>query len=104
MSTLIHLAIIIIVNLSVFDLEWLEEFEDTTRPIRICKSKDRQHNVRKIPQGLSESVNQRTDNIMAKRNKTKDLKQLSTNHTYKTEDRVTRTPLKSGVNSGVPEG
>ena len=85
MSTLIHLAIIIIINLSVFDFEWLEEFEDTTGPIRICKSKDRQHNVRKIPQGQSESVNQRrTDNIMTERNKTKDLKQLSTKHTYKT--------------------
>jgi hypothetical protein len=27
-----------------------------------------------------------------------------TKHTYKTKDRVTRTPLKPGVNSGVPEG
>ena len=25
-------------------------------------------------------------------------------HTQKTKDRVTRTPLKPGVNSGVPEG
>ena len=31
-------------------------------------------------------------------------KQLSTKHTYKTKDRVTRTPLKPGVNSGAPEG
>ena len=31
-------------------------------------------------------------------------KQRSTKHTYKTKDRVTRTPLKPGVNSGVPEG
>jgi hypothetical protein len=29
-------------------------------------------------------------------------KQRSTKHTYK--DRVTRTPLKPGVNSGAPEG
>ena len=28
----------------------------------------------------------------------------STRHTYKTKDRVTRTPLKLGVNSGAPEG
>jgi hypothetical protein len=31
-------------------------------------------------------------------------KQRSTKHTYKTKDRVTRTPLKPRVNSGVPEG
>jgi hypothetical protein len=31
-------------------------------------------------------------------------KQRSTKHTHKTKDRVTRTPLKSGVNSGDPEG
>jgi septum formation inhibitor MinC len=31
-------------------------------------------------------------------------KKRSTKHTYKTKDRVTRTPLRSGVNSGAPEG
>ena len=31
-------------------------------------------------------------------------KQRSTNHTHKTKDQVTRTPLKTGVNSGSPEG
>ena len=31
-------------------------------------------------------------------------KQRSTKHTYKTKDRVTRTTLKPGVNSGLPEG
>jgi hypothetical protein len=31
-------------------------------------------------------------------------KQRSTKHTYKTKDRVTRTQLKTGVNSGAPEG
>ena len=30
-------------------------------------------------------------------------KQWSTKHTHKTKDRVTRTPLKTGVNSGAPE-
>jgi len=34
---------------------------------------------------------------------TKD-KQRSTKHTHKTKDRVTRTPLKIGLNSGAPEG
>ena len=31
-------------------------------------------------------------------------KQRSTKHTYKTKDRVTRTPQKPGMNSGFPEG
>jgi hypothetical protein len=31
-------------------------------------------------------------------------KQQSTKYTHKTKDRVTRTPLKTGVNSGAPEG
>ena len=31
-------------------------------------------------------------------------KQRSAKHTCKTKDRVTRTPLKPGVNSGAPEG
>ena len=30
-------------------------------------------------------------------------KQRSTKHAYKTKDRVTRTPLKPGRNSGAPE-
>jgi hypothetical protein len=45
--------------------------------------------------GVSESVyRRRTDNTMAKRKVQKD-KQRSTKHTYKTKDRVTRTPLKT---------
>jgi len=31
-------------------------------------------------------------------------KQRSTKHTHKIKDRVTRTSLKTGVNSGAPEG
>ena len=31
-------------------------------------------------------------------------KQQSTKHTHKTNDRVTWTELKTGVNSGSPEG
>jgi hypothetical protein len=56
-----------------------EEFEDTKWVIRIRKSKkDRQHNDKK-----------------------KKDKQRSTKHTHKIKDRVTRTPLKTGVNSGA---
>ena len=40
---------------------------------------------------------------MPKRKGTKD-KQRSTKHTHKTKDRVTRTPLKPGVNPCAPEG
>ena len=49
----------------------------------------------KIPKGQSESVNQRTDNTWPKE-KVQKNKQLYTKHTYKTKDRVTRTPLKTG--------
>jgi hypothetical protein len=31
-------------------------------------------------------------------------KQRSTKHTHKTNDRVTRTPIKPGVSSGASEG
>jgi len=40
---------------------------------------------------------------MAKRKK-KIGKERSLNITHKTKDRVTRTPPKSGVRSGAPEG
>ena len=52
--------------------------------IRGRKSKDRQHNGQK--------------------KKGKKDKQRSTKHTHTTKDRVTRTPLKPGVNSCTPEG
>ena len=56
-----------------------EEFEDTKGAGRIRKSKkNRQHNGQE-----------------------KKNKQRSTKHTHKTRDRVTRTPLKTGVNSGA---
>ena len=52
--------------------------------------------ILKIPKGQSETVyRRRTDNTMAKRKSTKG-QQRSTKHTYKTKDRVTRTPLKTG--------
>ena len=41
---------------------------------------------------------------MVKRKKEQKDKQRSTKHAHKTKDRVTRTPLKTGVNSGAPEG
>ena len=58
-----------------------EEFEDTKGVMRIHKSK-----------------NNRQNNGQKKRDK-----QRSTKHTHKTKDRVTRTPLKTGVNSCAPE-
>ena len=54
-----------------------EEFEDTKGVIRIRKWKDRQHN--------------------GQRKRQKD-KQRTIRHTHKAKDRVTRTPLKPGVN------
>jgi len=40
---------------------------------------------------------------MVKKKEQKD-KQRSTKHTHTNKDRITRTPLKTGVNSGAPEG
>ena len=40
---------------------------------------------------------------MSKRKVQKD-NQRSIEHTHKTKDRVTRTPLKPWMNSGAPEG
>jgi len=58
-----------------------------------------------LPKGQSESVyRRRTDNTMDKAKKVHKDKQRSTKHKHKTKDRVTRNPLKPGVNSGVPEG
>jgi len=58
----------------------------------------------KIPKGQSESVyRRRTDNTMAKRKSTKG--QTTIYKTYQiTKDRVTPTPLKTGVISGTLEG
>jgi hypothetical protein len=54
-----------------------EEFEDTKGVIRIrISEKNRQHNDQK--------------------EKVQKNKQRSTKHTYKTKDRITRTPLKTG--------
>jgi len=41
---------------------------------------------------------------MAKRKIVQKDKHRSTKHTYKTKDRVTRTPLKTALNSDAPEG
>ena len=54
----------------------------------------------KIPKGQSEIVyRRRTDNKMATRKSTKGQTTID-----KTKDRVTRTPLKTGVNSGARKG
>ena len=63
----------------------IEELEDTKGVIRIRKSKKgRQHNDQK-------KKDKRTNN---------DLQNIA----HKTKDRVTRTPLKTGVNSDATEG
>jgi hypothetical protein len=63
-----------------------EEFKNTkeTIRIRIPVLNNRQHNGQK--------------------EKLQKDKQRSTKHTFKTKDRVTRTPLNTRVNSGVAEG
>ena len=58
------------------------------------RQKNRQHN------------GQKTEEQTTQWPKEKGIKgqQRSINHTSKTKDRATRTPLKLGVNSGVSEG
>jgi hypothetical protein len=58
----------------------------------------------KIPKGQSESVYRRRMTTQRPKEKVQKDKERSTRHTYKTKDRVTRTPLKPGVNSGALEG
>ena len=60
-----------------------EDFEDTKWVNRIRKSKDRQHHGQK-------KKDKRTNNDLP-------------NITQKTNDRVTLTSLKLGMNSGAPE-
>jgi hypothetical protein len=62
--------------------------------IRIRKSKDRQHTGQKTEEQTTQGPKETGQKE----------KQRSTKHTYKTKDRVTRTPLKQGVNSDDPEG
>jgi hypothetical protein len=62
-----------------------EEFEDTKGVYRIRISKKKQ--TTQLP---TEKVQKH--------------KQRSTKHTHKTKDRVTRTTIKTGANSGAPEG
>jgi hypothetical protein len=45
-----------------------------------------------------------TDNTMAKRKRTKEQTTIDKTLHRKSKDRTKRTPLKTGVNSGVPEG
>jgi hypothetical protein len=73
--------------------------------IIIQKSKkNRQHNGQKIPKRQSESTHQRrTDNTMAKRRSTKEQTTIYKTYIYN-KDGITRTPLKTGVSSGAPEG
>ena len=50
----------------------------------------------KIPKGQSESYIEKEQTTQGPREKVQKDKQRSTKHTYKTKDRVTRTPLKPG--------
>jgi hypothetical protein len=59
------------------------------------RQKNRQHNGQKTEEQTTQWP----------KDKVQKDKKRSTKHTYKTKDRVTRTPLKKpGVNSGAPEG
>ena len=66
------------------------------------KSRDFAKKRLKIPKGQSVSVYRKTDNTMAKKKVHKE-KQRLTKHAYEAKVRVTRIPLKAGVNSCAPE-
>jgi hypothetical protein len=71
------------------------------------RQKDRQHNGQKTERQTTQWPKDRTDNTMAKRQKDrqhsgqkKNGKRTNNdiqNITHKTKDRVTRTPLKTGI-------
>jgi hypothetical protein len=59
----------------------------------------------KIPKGQSETTNRtKTNNAMAKRQKHKSTNNDLKHITQTTKEQVTRTPLKSKVDSSAPEG
>jgi len=59
----------------------------------------------KIPKGGNQNLKiEREQTKQWPTEKVQRDKQRSTKHTHKTKDQVTRTPLKTGVNSGAPEG
>ena len=50
----------------------------------------------KIPKGGNQNQNKEEQTTQSPKEKVQKDKQRSTKHTYKTKDRVTRTPLKTG--------
>ena len=67
------------------------------------KSRDITKKRLKIPKGQSVSVYPNRQHNDQKKNVHKE-KQLLTKHTYKANVRVTRIPLKTGLNPGASEG
>jgi hypothetical protein len=58
----------------------------------------------KIPKGNQNQYIEEKQTTQWPKEKVQKDKQRFTKHTFKTEDRVTLTPLNTGVNSGAPEG
>ena len=58
----------------------------------------------KIPKGYQNPYIEEEQTTQWPKEKEQNDKQRSTNITHKSKDRVPRTPLKLGVNSGAPEG
>jgi hypothetical protein len=58
----------------------------------------------KIPKGGNQNPYIEEQTTQWPNEKVQKDKQRSTKHTHKTKDRVTRTPLILGVNSGAPGG
>ena len=60
--------------------------------------------VRRYQRGNQNSKIEEEQTIQLPKEKAQKDKQRSTKHTHKTKDRVTRTSLKLGVNSGARKG
>ena len=58
----------------------------------------------KIPKGGNQNPYIKEEQYNDQKKKIQKDQQRSTKHTHSTKDRVTRTPLKPGVNAGAPEG
>jgi len=73
--------------------------------IKSCKSKkwDRQEEFEDTKRGNQNPYIEEEQTTQWSKEKVQKDKQRSTKHTHRTKDRVTRTPLKTGVNSDAPE-
>ena len=87
----------------------LKAFQSNVAGVKIvsCAQSFRSINIRRVwrnQRGNQNPYIEEKQTTQWSKEKVQKDKQRSTKHTYKTKDRVTRTPLKTGGDSGAPEG